>query len=462
MKKNHQKLSFFLFVALLLTIVFLPIKKSEGISGENLFRSFFNGKLPTGKLQEAIKDWINVQKNSVSQEIAPSLQQAEKLVDTVKDFSEIKSPEDFIQTLTNISPQAGNALNHVYTGVTGVVNQFQTVQQQITSQQPSTQSSSQPSSQPSTQPSTPAAPSWAEFHQIDTQSVSSQQQQQQQQQQQTSQPSAPAAPSWAAFQQLSNQSMTTPTTKKPTTTNQPSTPTTPSWAAFQQLSNQSMTTPTTKRPTTTTKKADNKVSRYFCDQTTGQCKYSVYTDLSTYSKPPYYRTISECQSNCKKSSYVCYKYSPGSSCQGDKCQPYASDTPCQSTCTPGGAPLTGTAQQTQTGGSSGQTCRYRDCRGNVCSIRELNQSVCPADRCKTNADCGGTSSGGGTSIPSSSSQSQQTQQTSSGGSCQRQEGRCSTVDNCLKCPSGYYKQSGGCGGCPGKGYDCYILCCPRK
>jgi hypothetical protein len=204
----------------------------------------------------------------------------------------------------------------------------------------------------------------------------------------------------------------------------------------QQTSTQSSAikpTTTTIKPTTTTRGSD-KVRVYYCDRTTAQCLYTVVNRAVTRgSDSGYYSSLAECQANCKKAPYVCYRYEyrySGSGCNyGWQCVPYASDTPCKNECSPSGTPLTGTAQQSQP---------------------QPQTPATPGSSSITQQPPSGWTTDPYTQIP--------------GRQCIRQEGSCPRGGgNCLVCPSGYYKQSGACS-CPcdrSKPCSCYITCCSR-
>jgi len=211
-------------------------------------------------------------------------------------------------------------------------------------------------------------------------------------------------------------------------------------------------------PTVTTKKEEkgsDKVSVYYCDRTAARCLYLV-VNRAVARGSGYYSSLAECQANCKKAPYVCYRYEyrySGSGCNyGWQCVPYASDTPCKNECSPSGTPLTGTAQQSQPQPQSQpQTQTQCPLQQTTCPLQQTTQTpATPGSSSITQQPPSGWTTDPYTQIP--------------GRQCIRQEGSCPRGGgNCLVCPSGYYKQSGACS-CPcdrSKPCSCYITCCSR-
>ena len=217
-----------------------------------------------------------------------------------------------------------------------------------------------------------------------------------------------------------------------------------------QSAQQTSTQPSAIKPTTTTKidSGSDKVRRYYCDRTTVQCLYTVVDRSSTRgSDSGYYSSLAECQANCKKAPYVCYRYEyrySGSGCNyGWQCVPYASDNPCKNECSPSGTPLTGTAQQPQPQPQPQSQPQTQP--------QQTTQTpATPGSSSITQQPSSGWTSDPYTQIP--------------GRQCIRQEGNCPQGSgNCLSCPSGYFRKSGGCS-CPcdrSKPCSCYITCCSR-
>ena len=219
-----------------------------------------------------------------------------------------------------------------------------------------------------------------------------------------------------------------------------------------QSAQQTSTQPSAIKPTTTTKidSGSDKVRRYYCDRTTVQCLYTVVDRSSTRgSDSGYYSSLAECQANCKKAPYVCYRYEyrySGSGCNyGWQCVPYASDNPCKNECSPSGTPLTGTAQQPQP-----QPQSQPQPQPQTQPQQTTQTPATPGSSSITQQPSSGWTSDPYTQIP--------------GRQCIRQEGNCPQGSgNCLSCPSGYFRKSGGCS-CPcdrSKPCSCYITCCSR-
>jgi hypothetical protein len=199
-------------------------------------------------------------------------------------------------------------------------------------------------------------------------------------------------------------------------------------------------------------KGSDKVSVYYCDRTTAQCLYTVVNRAVTEgSDSGYYSSLAQCQANCKKAPYVCYRYSYrylGSGCNyGWQCVPYPSDTPCKNECSPSGTPLTGTAQQSQ----PQPQFQSQPQTQTQCPFQQTTQTpATPGSSSITPQPPSGWTTDPYVNIP--------------GYQCIRQQGNCPRGSgNCLSCPRGYYKQSGACS-CPcdrSKPCSCYITCCSR-